>query len=64
MIGQQKNNVTLYCQHQDLIEKHVITLKNPYAYQNYLEIFLKNANAQILLFFSGGPDMFLMSNCA
>ena len=39
MIGQQKNNRTLFHQNQDRTEKPVITFKNPDAYQNYLEIF-------------------------
>ena len=39
MIGQQKNNRTLYHQNYNLIEKTVVTFQNPGAYQNYLEIF-------------------------
>ena len=39
MIGQQKNNRTQYHQNYYLIEKPVITFKNPDARQNYLEIF-------------------------
>ena len=41
MISQQKNNRSLYHQNYDLIEKPVITFKNPDAYQNYLQIFWK-----------------------
>ena len=39
MIGQQKNNRILYNQNDHLVEKPVITFKNPDAYQNYLGIF-------------------------
>ena len=41
MIGQQKNNRTLYHQNYGLIEKPVITFLNPDAYQNCLKIFWK-----------------------
>ena len=43
--------IELYHQSYNLIEKPVITFKNPDAFQNYPETFLKNTNAQVLLFF-------------
>ena len=63
MIGQQKNNVTLYCQNQDLIEKHVITLKNPYAYQNYLGIFEKYKRSGIAFFLQSSRCVFNEQSC-
>jgi len=36
MIGQQKNDRTLYHQNYHLIQKPVNTFENPDAYQNYL----------------------------
>ena len=39
MTDQPKNNRTLYHQNYGLIEKPVITFKNPDVYQNYLGIF-------------------------
>ena len=62
MTDQQKSNRTLYHQNDDLVEKPVITLKNPDAFQNYLETFGVKKNAQVLLFFSRSTDMFLMSS--
>ena len=41
MICQQKNYRNLYHRNYHLIEKPVITFKNPGAYQNYLGIFWK-----------------------
>ena len=61
MIGQQKNNSVLYHQNYHLIEKPVITFLNLDTYQNYPEIFEKY-NAQLLLFFTRAPDMFLTSS--
>ena len=50
-----------YHPNQDLIEKPVITFKNLRHIRIILK-FLKNANAQELLFFSRAPDRFIMSS--
>ena len=51
MIGQQKNSRTQYHQNHYLIEKPVITFKNPDACQNYLEIFWKTQMPRYWFFF-------------
>ena len=63
MIGQQKNYRILYHQNYHLIEKSVITFKNPLSISKLAWNFLKKTNAPVLLFFSfffaRAPDIFL-----
>ena len=59
MIGQQKNNRTLYHQNYNLIEKNCSHFSKSRCISELPWNFLKNTNAQVLLFSSRVPDMFL-----
>ena len=62
MIGQQKNNRTLYHQNYDLIEKSVIFCKIQMHIRIILEFFEKHKCLELFFLISRAPDMFLMSS--
>ena len=62
MIGQQKNNRTLYYQNYDLIEKSVIFCKIQMHIRIILEFFEKHKCLVLFFLISRAPDMLLTNS--